>query len=338
MSDKTIDSIIDLNSGGNTSSPNAHDDQSSSASLGVECTKCGATKVAHSRLQPLDDFKMRFIAKRPYRCLHCYHRFWITEKITSNHKRIWTLAVIAALIILLLLSLLAVSSESKLGEPSNVSVPEFNSPATPDDESSPSLASLINMPQENSVGEVTANVQAKVQVASKVPQALESSADELLTPEQKARRLLLAKQESEVAERVSQARIEQLEKALLPAEDELESLVKIEVGYVLERWREAWSKGDADAYLLNYSGDFTPANDLTLDAWIASRKYRVKPEKNISVELNDFDIAMLEELGSGVVEFNQRYQSGNYIENSRKRLELVKEQGSWKIVSEIELK
>ena len=338
MSNKTIDSILDSGPSENTSNFNAHDDHSSRASSGMVCTKCGAAKVSYSRLQPFDDFKMRFIAKRPYRCLHCYHRFWLAEKNTSNPKRTWIVVTIL-LLLLIILSLLSlgVFNAPQLGQRSDVVVPEFNSPELPDD-SSPSLASLINMPQGNSGSQVSSDVQANVQVASNSPLVLESTVGELLTPEQKARRLLLAKQESEVAEKASQARVEQLERVLLPVEDELESLVKIEVGYVVERWREAWSKGDVDTYLLSYSTDFTPVNDLTLDAWVASRKRRVKPEKNISVELNDFDITMLEETGSGIVEFNQRYQSGDYVESSRKRLELVKEQDSWKIISEVELK
>lgn len=335
VSNKTIKSILESDPVGQASSYDARVGQTLNASLSITCTKCGAEKVAHSRRQRFDDLKMRFMAKRPYRCLHCYHRFWVAEKITDNGKRVWTLVIIALLSTLLLLKISGVFNASKPDEIISIVVPEFNPSVTPD-ETSPSLASLINMPQTYGDSDAATNAPTPVTEVIASP-SIASQAEESSTPEQKARRLLLAKQESEVAEKMSQARVEQLEQVLSPVEDELESLVKIEVGYVVERWRDAWSKGDIDTYLLSYSADFRPANDLAFDAWVASRKYRVKPEKNINVELNDFDITMLEEMGSGVIEFNQRYQSGDYVESSRKRLELVKEQGSWKIVSEVEL-
>jgi len=161
--------------------------------------------------------------------------------------------------------------------------------------------------------------------------------EESLTPEQKARRLLLAKQQAEFAERASQARVKQLQQALLPANDELESLVRVEVGYLVERWREAWSNGDVDRYLSSYSSEFTPADKQPLEAWKSNRRSRIYPQRNIRVDLSEFKVSMLEELNSGVVEFNQRYQSGDFIENSRKRLSLAKQDGEWKITSEVEL-
>lgn len=305
----------------------------------LTCTKCGASKVAPSRLQRFDDLKMRFMAKRPHRCLHCYHRFWVAGKVDANNKRVWTLSIVGVLAAVVGLSVLGVfdsTPEAELDERISVVVPEFNEAAISGDDSSPSLASLINLPQ--SIAEPDDGVTASVQEVSNSRQAFNQVPEELLTPGQKAKQLVLAKQQSEEAQRQSQARVERLEKTLLPAADELESLLKVEVGYVVERWRDAWSKGDVDRYFLSYSQTFTPSNDVALDAWKAGRKFRVKPEKNIQLELSDFNIAMLEELSLSEVEFNQRYQSGSYIENSRKRLNLVKEDGTWKIVAEVELK
>jgi len=334
VSNKTIDPVLDFESG--ESMTDSDSSRSRRESSEPACTKCGASKIAQSRLQRFDDLKMRFVAKRPYRCLHCYHRFWVAETFGASSKRVWTLAIAGIFFILLLFKLFDVFSASDSRVFVNVTEPEFNK-STTTVESTPSLASLINMPRGVSDSKASVDVQASVQGVSVSPQAFEQTAEDLLTPEQKARQLLLAKQESEAAEQLSQARVEQLEQVLLPADDELESLVKVEVGYMVERWREAWSKGDIDGYLFSYSSDFTPSNNMTLEAWEANRKSRVRPEKNISLKLSDFDVAMLEGLNSGVVEFDQLYQSGDYVENSRKRLSFVKEQGSWKITSEIEL-
>ena len=114
--------------------------------------------------------------------------------------------------------------------------------------------------------------------------------------------------------------------------------MKVEISYVLERWREAWSNGDVDTYLLAYSEDFVPANNLALAAWRSARRNRVTPEKKIILKMSDFNVTMTNGLNEAVIEFDQRYQSGSYIENSRKQLSLIKQDGDWLITKEIELK
>jgi hypothetical protein len=312
----------------------------------IPCAKCGVKNISKSVPQRLDGLIARLTiadasfskgAEGPYRCLSCHHRFWLGQTIGFNNKRTWALIAIVLVCILMLLKVVGIdggsSSEHRIG----VVVPEFDqaidqqmetrlSRDNQTSDSIPSLASLINMPQG------VDNARSR-EGASEVFASYEKP----LTPEQKARQLAQAKQEAEQAERLSQARIEQLDRALSPADDELESLVKIEVGYVLEQWREAWEKGDLEAYLTSYSANFTPSNKLTVDAWKANRRARVTPEKKISVELTNFDITMLDQLSSGVIEFQQRYESGSYRETSRKQIKLAREQGAWKITSEVEL-
>ncbi|MBL4673564.1 MAG: hypothetical protein JKX81_14990 [Arenicella sp.] len=304
----------------------------------LHCPKCSASRIAYSRLQQFDALTMRFIAKRPYRCLQCYHRFWVHEKIIANSKRVWTLAIVALLLVVFLLRAFGILSASEQTAQVSVVAPEFKQPESDDDvlpqsESAPRLASLINMPQ--SAGQNDASMGAQVVPSSN--REINQAPEESLTAEQRAGRLLLAKQQAKVAAQISQARVEQLERILLPAEDELESLVKVEVSYMVERWREAWSNGNLNKYLLSYSSNFKPANDQSFEQWQVKRMSRVSPDKNIVIELADFDVVMLEQLSSAVVEFNQHYQAGSVVENSRKRLRLAKEQGTWKIMAEVEL-
>jgi len=198
------------------------------------------------------------------------------------------------------------------------------------EESSPSLASLINMPDHKVSDQSNTGLQAS---SGEYDQR---QVDEL-SSDQQAALLLQAKQQAEAAEQLSQARVEQLEQVLLPVGDELESLIKVEVGYVVERWREAWATGNVDDYLITYGANFIPANNLELARWKQQRRARVTPEKQIELSLSEFDINMDEELNESTIDFNQRYQSGGYVENSRKRLTLQKEDGTWKIVRELEL-
>lgn len=308
----------------------------------LQCPKCGASKIAYSRLQQFDDLKMCFIAKRPHRCLDCYKRFWVREKIIANSKRVWTLAIAGLLAVVFLLRAFGILGTSE--QTAHVSVVDPGSKQLeskqlesdaelPLSKPAPTLASLISMPQ--GAGEKATSV--GVQAVSNSNREIIRVPEESLNAEQLARRLLLAKQQAEAAAQISQARVEQLEQVLLPAEDELESLLKVEVSYRVERWREAWSSGDLNGYLLSYSSNFKPENDLSLKQWRAERRSRISPEKDIVIELDDFDVVMLEQLGSVVVEFNQHYQAGSYVEKSRKRLNLAKEQGAWKIMAEVEL-
>lgn len=320
----------------NSNEKGVDSESTQSERLSLHCPKCGVDSIAYSRLQKFDRLKMRFIAKRPHRCLQCYHRFWVSEKMFANPDRIWTLAIVGVLLVLLMFKAFEVFTAPEQVIRVSVVVPELNQ-STADDGSSPqsdasaSVASSINMPQDQAQKDVLASARAGSN------RELTQAREESLTPEQLSRRLLLAKQQADAAAQLSQARVEQLDKLLLPADDEIESLVKIEVGYMVERWRNAWSSGDLNKYLLSYSSGFKPADETPFEQWQATRKSRVTPEKNITVELNDFDLVLLEQRSSAVIEFDQRYQAGNYVENSRKRLRLVKEQGSWKIIAEVEL-
>lgn len=338
MSNKSTTPQPDSNSNEKGVEPSSESTQSERLSL--HCPKCGVDRIAYSRLQKFDRLKMRFIAKRPHRCLQCYHRFWVSEKMFANPDRVWTLAIVGALLVLLMFKAFDVFTAPEQVIRVSVVVPELNQ-STADDGSSPqsdasaSVASSINMPQNQAQNQAQKDALASARALPN--REFTQAREESLTPEQLSRRLLLAKQQADAAAQLSQARVEQLDKVLLPADDEIESLVKIEVGYMVERWRNAWSSGDLNNYLLSYSSGFKPADETPFEQWQATRKSRVTPEKNITVELNDFDLVLLEQRSSAVIEFDQRYQSGNYVENSRKRLRLVKEQGSWKIIAEVEL-
>ena len=147
----------------------------------------------------------------------------------------------------------------------------------------------------------------------------------------------MAKERAEVAAQESREKLEQIETSLAPDPLELESLAKVEVGYAIEQWRAAWESGDVQSYLRQYSPDFKPANDLSVDDWEIQRLSRVTPSKKIELDLNSFDMSFSDQLTKAYVEFQQSYTSGAYSEASTKQLVLVKVAGSWKILSEIEL-
>jgi len=60
----------------------------------LACPKCNALKIVKSRSKGLDGLIMRFIPRRPYRCLRCYHRFWAVEDFFRDNRRLWSWSVV----------------------------------------------------------------------------------------------------------------------------------------------------------------------------------------------------------------------------------------------------
>ncbi len=288
--------------------------------------------MALSQLERFDVLTVTLLGKQPYRCTQCYHRTWF--KKPSAKGRIMSMLIVVLAFLVMILSVY----KSFVEQPTTPSVsiiapsntPETEEDAQSTEQATPSLASLINMPKQRVSDEIS-----DINSPSRIDY-VDRQVDQL-SPEQQAALLLQAKNQSEAAEQLSQARVEQLESVLLPVDDELESLVKVEVGYIVDRWREAWATGNIDDYLISYGTNFVPANDLSLADWKQQRRSRVNAQKQIELSLSEFDISMSDNLDQATVDFNQGYKSGSYAENSRKRLILEKEDGTWKIVSEREL-
>ena len=60
------------------------------------------------------------------------------------------------------------------------------------------------------------------------------------------------------------------------------------------------------------------------------------PGKNIEISLSEFEVEFSENNSTSLVRFKQRYESQNYLEDSRKEMVLRKQASQWYIVSERE--
>lgn len=292
------------------------------------CSKCGGSRITFPEPRLFDQLISRVTAKHPYRCLDCQHRFWAGKPTSYRHLDLWWVVAISLVVILGGISVLKMRQSPEPSPVIEVTVPEFES-GRPVVDPVPSFDSLISVSPNDQDTSVESPLK-KPEMYSGIPQ-------ESLTPEQKAQRLSYAKQQAELAEQAVAVRVARLEQALLADQEELESLARIEVAYAVERWREAWALGEIESYLSSYGDDFIPAGNITRKSWAQDRQSKVTPQRNIQVELSELSIFVLEQLDSAVVEFKQRYQSGNYLETSRKRLKLMKRNGQWKINSELEL-
>lgn len=111
---------------------------------------------------------------------------------------------------------------------------------------------------------------------------------------------------------------------------------EIEIGDMVESWRQAWRDRDVATYLNIYGSGFRPADGSSRDAWAAARTKKLASNAAITLELRDLRI---EQFGQDQyrVSFLQDYASGNYRESGRgKTLEVAREDGHWKIVRELQ--
>lgn len=106
-----------------------------------------------------------------------------------------------------------------------------------------------------------------------------------------------------------------------------------EVVEMLTAWTRSWSEQRVDDYLELYSTDFEPPTGLTRERWASTRRQRLQRPKRIQVSFDDLEIR---DLGAGRVltTFVQSYASDTFSDMARKTLELVRENGGWRIARE----
>jgi hypothetical protein len=106
---------------------------------------------------------------------------------------------------------------------------------------------------------------------------------------------------------------------------------------MLKDWAAAWSRRDVQAYLDHYSPRFRPSGGLSRSAWEAQRRERLSTARRIEVGLGAVSV---ESIGTdqASVRFVQTYRSERYRDRVRKRLQLVRVEGHWRILAEQELR
>ncbi len=104
----------------------------------------------------------------------------------------------------------------------------------------------------------------------------------------------------------------------------------------VESWLLAWQSQSLENYFASYHSQFMPRYQDSLDAWRSNRQRVIGNANSITLQMTDFEHVGMEE-GLQDVRFWLRYQSPNYSDNTQKKLLMDEEEGSWKIVEEINL-
>lgn len=97
-------------------------------------------------------------------------------------------------------------------------------------------------------------------------------------------------------------------------------------------WANAWSNKNTTVYLAHYAKDFDPPNNLSRKAWAEERRNRIEDKGRIDVKIESPKVSLSG--NSATVKFRQIYTSDRLTANSRKTLEMVKQDGKWLIKQE----
>ena len=117
--------------------------------------------------------------------------------------------------------------------------------------------------------------------------------------------------------------------AAAPASDEELSAARA----TIRAWAQAWSEQRVEDYLDFYSVGFEPAGGEPLSEWRRQRQLRVSRPSWIRVTIGDIDLRLLSS-DTALATFDQSYETATYRDRTRKTLELVRDDGTWKIEEE----
>lgn len=112
-----------------------------------------------------------------------------------------------------------------------------------------------------------------------------------------------------------------------PADIEKEVLASV------RSWADAWSSQNADAYLDHYAAAFVPADSRSKKDWTILRRKRVSGPQFIDIRIARPEVTRIDDDRVSVT-FEQSYRSDSYADQVVKKLELVRQGESWKILSE----
>ncbi len=102
---------------------------------------------------------------------------------------------------------------------------------------------------------------------------------------------------------------------------------------VARAWARAWSEKRIDDYLGFYASSFSPSEGMGRDEWQAQRRERLAGPRTIAVELRGVEAEPVSSERARV-SFDQAYRSDTFSDEVRKTLELVREDGRWRILEE----
>ncbi len=172
-------------------------------------------------------------------------------------------------------------------------------------------------------------------VANVLPYDETRPAEETLSDSQLAKQVRLEKARLADMQALNARKQAKVDELLAEGNGAEMSLLEAELAYQIDGWRQAWIRGDAYQYFAYYSEQFKPASGRSLEQWKAERAERLQPDSEVQLTVENVEVEFDSETQRSLVQFKQTYQSPTYKDVTQKRLIMLKEQGQWKIVSEV---
>lgn len=119
----------------------------------------------------------------------------------------------------------------------------------------------------------------------------------------------------------------------MPATPAAEEPDPMAVERAVRAWATAWSEQRVPDYLASYASGFELPGGMTRAEWEAQRRTRLRAPASIRLEIGPLEQTTLEP-GRVRVAFDQSYATESYSDRVRKILELVWDDGTWKIATE----
>lgn len=131
--------------------------------------------------------------------------------------------------------------------------------------------------------------------------------------------------------------IEQIKAALglqaVVTDDGLSDSLRQEVLAVVGRWADSWSKQDIGQYFSLYSENYQPELGRSQEEWRNLRRQRLTTPQYIELNIDNISFRQINE-NRIQVKLQQRYRSDFYQDQILKSINLIKENGSWRILME----
>ncbi len=117
------------------------------------------------------------------------------------------------------------------------------------------------------------------------------------------------------------------------AAGEQDSEVVAGMAALVRNWAQAWSDQRVDDYLGYYSRGFLTPGNVSRESWEAGRRRRIERPRFIKLSLEFLESEFIDS-SRGWIRFRQFYWSNGYNDVVIKKLELIVEDGDWKILQE----
>ncbi len=117
------------------------------------------------------------------------------------------------------------------------------------------------------------------------------------------------------------------------AAGENDSEVVAGMAALVRDWAQVWSDQRVDDYLGYYSRGFLTPGNVSREAWEAGRRQRIAKPRFIKLSLEFLESEFID-ASRGWIRFRQAYWSNGFNDTVVKKLELILEDGEWKILQE----